>query len=244
MTYLTPPRRVRRTPKRTGLGWSLDEWVNEQFNAGGNEELACLNQANNSAAVKTLEARISSLNANWNPTGFYTPDEMSKVVSETLKIATSANSILRAAPLSTGDALNVMNQAIGDVQKKTMQSLNYSAAVGEAQTKGIKAINAPGLKEWVLSTMRAAAQSIVTAGVLQCNMTWLASAIITFQKVFDAVAAVVVRIAGVAIKLGEVALNVIEEVPDLASKLLFVAKWGVIAFAAAFAIKKIKDARR
>lgn len=243
MTYLTPPRRVRRT-KRTGLGWSFDEWINEQINAGGNEELACLNQANNSAAVKGLEARIASLNASWNPTGFYTPDEMTRIVSETLKIATSANNILRSAPLSTGDALNVMNQAIGDVQKKTMQSLNYSAAVGDAQAKGIKAINAPGLKEWVLSTMRAAAHSIVTAGVLQCNMTWLASAIIAFQKVFDAVAAVVVRIAGVVVKLGEVALNVIEEVPDLASKLLFVAKWGVIAFAAAFAVKKIKDARK
>jgi hypothetical protein len=74
-------------------------------------------------------------------------------------------------------------------------------------------------------------------------MTWLANAIIKFQTIFDAAASVIKRVAGIVIKLGQVAVKAVEEGIDLVGMLLPVAKWGAVAFAVAFVVKKIKDRR-
>ncbi len=243
MTYLAKQRRSTRDRKRGALA-GLAEELGIPGRAGlTSSEVACLNQANARPDVQALDARVASMARTWNPTGFFTPDELTQIVIENNKLMRSAADIVRAAPLSTSDAQFSRNQALDTIQQKTLQSLNYNNAVIEARGKGIRSINAPGVKQWVISSMNAASQAIVTAGVLECNMSWLASAIIAFQKVFDAVAAIIKRIVGVIVKLGEVALDVVEETPRLVKTLWTLAKWGGIAYGAFLLVKTIKEHR-
>jgi hypothetical protein len=242
MSYqLTRPRTLVRKRRRRGVG-SWDDIVSI-FDPPDStaESMQCLDEAN--AKVAGLDARTSELAKTWKPTGFYTPDQIGTIISETLKITSAATSTLATAPLSTNDAKAMKSQAIMDVQKKAQQSLNYTAAAVKARENGSNVVDAPGLKQWVLSTMNAASSALVTASVLECQMTWLANAIIKFQTIFDAAASVIKRVAGIVIKLGQVAVKAVEEGIDLVGMLLPVAKWGAVAFAVAFVVKKIKDRR-
>lgn len=249
MTYITNKRRVRRAKPALG---GITDFLFGGLGAGSggaadmlaklpSSKITCLDEAN--AKVAPLDARVVELARTWNPTGYYTPDDIAQIVPQVVSICSAATSAIAQAPLSTDDARFAKNQALDTINQKLQQSFNYTQAAKDARAKGQRAIDAPGLKQWVISTMNAASQGLVTAYVLECNMPALATWVIRFQKLFDAVAGVVKRIAGVTLAFGELAIKAVEQVPKLGAILLTVAKWGVVGVAAAYAFRKIKEAR-
>lgn len=240
MTYLIRP--LHRPPLRRRAGGLAGIW--EDLQAAGigkapdSEEIACLNEAN--AKVAPLDARILNLAKTWKPTGFYTPDQIGAIVSEGMKLGSSANDAVRAAPLSTGDAAAMTSQALKDVWRKFEESKKYTLAANEARAKGVNVVNAPGLRDWALGMMTAASQSLVTAAVMECRMSWLATLIIRFQGIFEVAANVFRKIVGVAVAVGQTVLNVAGDLPQIWT----VVKWGGLAAIGLFAAVKLRDYSR
>jgi hypothetical protein len=138
------------------------------------EEVACLKRANASTQVAAIDKMIEDLGKNWKPTGYFRPAEVQSVLNVLAVEVDAVGKILAAAPLSTSDAAAMKAQAFADVLRKyTDRSKYYVTAIATANSSGIKAINAPGLKDFVIGSMRAISDAYVTASVLQCRQGWV-----------------------------------------------------------------------
>lgn len=228
MTYLAKRQRVAKRPS-VGLSGMFD-WLPTPPNT-------CLNEAN--AAVAPLDAKVMDLAKNWNPSGFYAPADLQKIVVETMSLVRRGSDTVAAAPLSTSDARSQIQQALTKLSQQGQRSMVYVKALQDATASGANIINAAGLKTWVLDTMQAVSSALVTAGVMECHMPWLATAIIAFQGYFDVLAAVVKRVVGVVLKLGDNVLKVADHAGDILTFL----KWAVIIGGGAWGVMEIRRRR-
>lgn len=200
-----------------------------------NVETGCLNQANQSAAVVDTDAKIDDLARNWNPTGYYSPADIYTAMKSVTDAITSARAALIGAVLSTSDAAQQVAQAQAYLNRSTERAAVYTAAIANAKASGISAINAPGLKQWVLESMVNVGQAFTTVAMLQCNSSWLDTA----ASVLSAVWGVVKRIAGIVLKVGETVLDAADDVLDLYKVL----KWGALGVGAFILVSKLRDWR-
>jgi hypothetical protein len=198
----------------------------------------CLDQAN--AATAALDQRTQNLAATWHPTGFYSPADVQQIVSETLSLVNSGTNAISTAPNSTDDAESQRDQAQAKLSQQGQRSMVYVEALRNAAATGATVLNAAGLKTWVLDSMQAVSSALVTAAVMECNMPWLASAIIAFQGYFDALASVVMRVVGVIVKVGDNVLDVADNVGTLFTVL----KWGALIAGGAWLAMQFGDFRR
>jgi hypothetical protein len=217
---------MRRTPlSGRGIGDVMEDISEQQRQM---EMRNCLDQAN--TLVASLDATTNDLAKNWHPTGLYAPADIQALIVKTMALVSSATDRVGAAPRSTSDAEGQINQALTTLFQKGEASMVYVQALRDASTSGATVIQADGLKRWVIETMGAVSNALVTASVMECNMPWLATLIITFQGHFDALSEVAMAIYGVvkevAIKAGETIMKVADTVPDLITW----AKWGAIAY--------------
>jgi hypothetical protein len=108
--------------------------------------------------------------------------------------------------MSTGDAQSRKNQAIEDVHERFGDpARTYRRAIADSKASG-KAINAPGLKKWVVSSMQSISNAYVTATVLHCRQSWIVKWLERAYQGIVAIGAVVAKIIGVAAKFaGDVA---------------------------------------
>jgi hypothetical protein len=172
------------------------------------DQMKCLNKANASTQVMAIDAIVDNLAKNWHPTGYYRPAEVQQLLDMFATEAEEAGRALAAAPLSTGDAREMKAQAFEDVGRKYLdQSQAYRRALAEAASKGSNVINAPGLKTWVIRSMRSISDAYVTATVLQCRQSWLEKWLDKAYRGMAAIGEVAYRIIGVAANL---AVNVVK----------------------------------
>jgi hypothetical protein len=202
------------------LGWVPAEWLQPQPGQQS-DELACLNKANASEQVRAIDAIVTNLARNWKPTGYFRPADVQSLITMFSDLAADAGAALAAAPLSTRDAESMKREAFEDVARKFVdQSQAYKRAISEAKAKGSNVINAPGLKEWVLRSMRSISDAYVTATVLHCRQTWIVKWLDRAHRGMAAIGEVVWRIGGVAANL---AINVVDAAGtafDLAGKVI------------------------
>lgn len=220
------PRRSR------GLGDLLDD-VKRWANTG---ELACLNAATTSPQVTQIDAMTMELAKNWNPTGFYSPADLSTVTQQINGLIGQARVAVSAAPQSTSDAQQVILQAIANLDKSSANLALYTAAIATARANGTTAINAPGLKTWVTNSLVDISQAFTTVAVLECRMTWLDTAVAIFTTAYN----VLKRIVGLVIKAADTVLKVADDVLGLYDVL----KWGAIGVGALYAIQWLGKMRR
>lgn len=172
------------------------------------EQKRCLDKANASSQVVAIDNIVTNLAKNWHPTGFYRPAEVQQLLDMFAAEAAEAGKALAAAPLSTSDAEAMKRQAFEDVGRKYLdQSQAYKRAIAEAKAKGSNVINAPGLKDWVIRSMRSLSDAYVTATVLQCRQTWIEKWLDRAYRGMAAIGEAAYRVIGVAANL---AINVVK----------------------------------
>jgi hypothetical protein len=214
-------------PRQLGLGdWITDLamlgtkpawWLLPGDNNGNDygDELGCLASAN--AQVATLDNNINGLTTAWNPTGYYTADDMNKVVSIVVQQLMGAQVVILVAPAGTGDQVTVRAQAVDDIAKQYANATRFSQAATQAAATGEK-INAPDLKDWVISSLMAASNGYVTAAVLGCRNDLIGTA----EAAYDAVWNVLAGVAGAIVTALETVVDVAAGAFDAAS---FLAKY-------------------
>lgn len=252
MSYLTKskprPARARRPPRR-GIGdlWdSLMEGASHgnpeiaAFLAGNSAEAQCLASAQ--AQTAGFDAKTNDLAKNWNPTGYYAPDDVTNLVGNTLSILRQATDALgKAMSLSIApDARDALAQFLTKTQSKMSDSLAYSQAVGAAHAGGANVIDSPGLRRWVLDSMTQASAALDAAAYVSCLQPWWASALGMFQSAFDLLYGVARAIVGLSVAIVEAAAGAIIKVPDLLSTLFTYGKWAAVAGGAWWLYTQVK----
>ena len=228
MTYLARARPRRTVRRRRGMG----DWSDPIVPQSG-----CIDDAN--AQVASLDAQTLDLAKNWNPTGFYSPADVQRLVTQTMALISSATDAVGQAPRSTADAETQIQQALDTLFQKGQKALVYTQAIGDAAKQGKDVINASGLKGWVLDSMNAASNALVTSAVLECNTPWLASAVMALAPLFAALAGVAKSVVNAVLKIGETALKIAEDLPEIWT----IVKWGTVAAVSIWALLQLANMR-
>lgn len=229
MTYVAsrPRSAVRRythrRPRPAPMAGLWDDIINifapvpaAVISSGTDDTTQCLDAAN--SQVAPLDAKITDLAKNWNPTGFYTPAELRQVVSATLDVVKQGYAALTQSaqqPNFSDDAGNNLMEATNELGDHSGHSLDYINAAAAAEKQGVRLVNAPGLKQWVTSTMASASHAMVVASVISCMTPWWADALTAFGKAIDALWAVTKQVVGAALSIGETALKVANDLPAI-----------------------------
>ncbi len=223
MTYLarTHRRYVRPRSRKAGLSGFLDDLANQ---SGNQQTSACLDQAN--AAVAPFDAQIDALTKTWNPTGFYRPQDLRDMVGAAMKLVGSAQSAVDQAAAEPNASQDSIMRATDDLARAGSRAIDYLQAAATADAQGVTAINAVGVKRWVTDTMASASSALVTASVIGCLRPWWVDALANYQVAFDIAWAVVKRVGGVVLAVGETALKIADDLPQLYDILKWVALVG------------------
>jgi hypothetical protein len=217
---------------RRALGGGLDDL---KADIERMKEVQCVNEANQSAAIRAIDAKWEDLSRNWKPTGFYRPSEVQTLITTISASNAQARLALASAPHSTSDAQQVINQAHAYLNRNDERALVYKNAVAAAAKSGTTAIDAPGLKDWVIKSMINISQAFVTVAVLECRSTWLDAA----ANVINAIWSTAKRIVGIAIKVGDTVLKAADDVLDLYP----IVKWGALGVGALWVLNEIRKRR-
>ena len=231
MTYLInrKPQRYRRLPRKWGMGDDVydpssgilltsDSTSTPQ---DPSSQQQCIDQAN--AEVAPFDQKIDDLAKNWNPTGFYSPDDVRKIISTAMATVQQGQSAVNRAIQEPNASQDSLMRATDDLARAGSRSLDYLQAAKDAEQQGLTAVNAPGLKKWVTNTMAAASSAMVTASTISCMTPWWVSALAAFQVAFDQAWTVIRQVVGAVLAIGETALKIAEDLPELYDKLKWVA---------------------
>ncbi len=222
MTYYLPPKTrpgLRRYQRRPGLGDSL--W--DLLSGAPSAEKQCIDQANAQAAP--FDAKIDDLAKNWKPTGFWTSDDVRTLVSGTMATVRQAQAGLDQTAQGLSASQDSIQRATDDLARAGQRALDYLQAANDADAKGLRTINAPGLKRWVTDTLASCSAAMVTSATIACLQPWWVSALAAFQTAFDAIWNVAKQITGAVLAIGETALKIADDLPNLYDIL----KYGALA---------------
>jgi hypothetical protein len=224
MTYLVkaaPRRRYIKRGRPSVLSGLLDPIL-----PGPSPESQCIAQAN--AAMAPFDAKIDGLIKTWNPTGFYTSDDIRSIVGSVMTTISQAQASVDQATKEPNASQDSVMRATDDLARAGQRSLDYLQAATQADGQGTRVINAVGLKRWVTDSLAAASSAMVTASVIGCITPWWAGALAAFQSVFDKAWAVVTAVVGTLLQVGEDVLKVASSLDDIYEVL----KWGALAYGA------------
>lgn len=229
MTYakIAHRRYVRRPSARPrGLAGFLDDIMGGPVigplrSPEGTDTSVCLEQAN--AAVAPMDAKIDDLIKTWSPTGFYTSEDIRSFVSATMAVLRQGQAALDQAAGEPQASQESILRATDDLARFGGRSLDYLQAASAADQQGIRVVNAPGFKRWITDTLASASSALVTATVIGCIRPWWVGALSAFQRAFDAVYAVAKRFVGAVVAIGETALEIVGDLPEIYDLLKYAA---------------------
>lgn len=193
------------------------------------------------ARTADMYAKQQALQNNWNPTGYYTPDDMKAVNDAAFQMMTAAGAVLDKAlagsqDLTSRGQLMDARDAIFDQESK---ALPFTDAIRNALATGVEIIDSSGFKRWVIGTMEVAKAAMFTAYYVACNraplLDLLISAIGALTTAADYFVALVTTVAGVvkaAVDLALAAGKQIIKIPDYIGTITTVALVGVAAVGA------------
>ena len=112
------------------------------------------------------------------------------------------------------------------------RSKGYVKAVADARAAGINAVNAPAFKSFVISSMRSISDAYVTATVLQCRYSWIEKWLDKAYNAMASIGAVAAKIVGVALKVGEAAINAVDTAGSIAAAIVTYAPYAALGLGA------------
>ena len=210
MTYMIrarhQPRLRSRSQGLSGLVEDLIEEYQKPRSAADVADALCVNDA--VLKGQSFKGKIDNLQAVWNPTGFFPPDDIRLVISSTLELQRHSSAALDKVKFAAHVRDDLLTRSYDGLHRAGARALDYLDAAKQADAKGIRLVNAPGLKQWVIDTMNAASAALVVAHAVDCmKPVWL-SALEAYQEVFDVAIARVVSVAGSLLQVGENAVKV------------------------------------
>ena len=238
MTYLTRPT-VRLPAPAPALGGWAEDIASAIRSQSSDVDAKC--HAASEARTAALDAQTNDLARTWAAdNGLYTVASLSDLRTKTMSLLLAASRALEAAlPGATTDLIRNIRQAQGRIQSKLSDSLKFTNAINEANAKGVKMLNAPDFKAWVINSMNKASSGLGFATYANCIKPGLLLALINaFQVAWDAVVIVAKKLVRFA---GDVA-NLALEIPRTATDILKYLKYGALAAAGYFVYTKLKHA--
>lgn len=232
-------RRHGRVPRRQALGNVVDDlllmsnptlarWATNHSPEVAADR-ACLASANQ--AVANMDNAVYDLAGNWNPSGIYTLQQLDAIIGSVFAMITNATQTVDKAiaePMAQGDRDALIMNRTRARNRVGVDGIKFVNASRDAKAKGIELIDAPGLKRWIMGSMRDAAECIVGVQYVMCARPWFVGALQGFMAVFNAVYSVARAIVGVAYDVAKAAGMAVLSVPDMISTGIKVAKWSVI----------------
>jgi hypothetical protein len=204
----------------------------------GPSEAAC---AQNRARVEaTLDAQTAELDRDWKPTGFYRIEDISRMIDEVLKLLVNAANATRDAMAGYFTYKFSLKDALGKVQSKMAESIVFTNAISAARDRGVRVIDAPSFRRWVVTSMNRASLAYGHVAYMACLKPALVSALETAFKISRAIIALGKAMVKATIALGEQILKV----PDLLGQIWKYGKWGTVAVAAYYAARYLKQHRK
>ncbi len=211
MTYMI---RARRQPRHAGMSGLVDDMI-DQYSAGTQIpgidptvvlEAQCVTKA--VAAGQGFKSKIDNLDATWNPTGFYPPDDVRSVIGSTMELEALGRAAIDKVQIEVHVRTDLLNRARDGLDRAGARAIDYLDAAREADSKSIRLVNAPGLKQWVIDTMNAASAALIVGQAVDCLKPWWLSALEAYQEAFDVAITHVVSVAGSVLAVGENAVKV------------------------------------
>lgn len=156
-------------------------------------------------------ARISDLEANWHPTGYYKWNEMADVVAETVKLAGLASSAaikffgMDSLP-SSKDRVRAASNKYNDIGK---QAIDYTLAWKAGYASG-KLVAAPGFKQWVIDDLKAAAALYREVEINICTTPGWVTTAASIGRGFTAVGDAAKRVGRAVVTVAEGAVKAVE----------------------------------
>jgi hypothetical protein len=194
-------------------------------------EFACLRAANASPKLVALDAKTSLLARTWKPTGFYTIADIRGIINEIEKQTIAASASVALTRNVTGDRDARVREAqrylIGDeshINSNKKRIAAYRALIADVERRGLKIVDAPGLKDAVLKMMNNISQAYTTRAAIDCRANVLDDAAEALGKIYDAAGSVVGYVADLAVAAGEAAAGAAKSV----FKVMTVLKWVAI----------------
>jgi len=244
--------RCRRRPARSGLGDFFDSFQDALVGVGlmpitsasSFRVASCL--VDPGPAFAEMDAQIQNIKDNWNPTGFYTPDDIDKVQRAVAELVATANDQLQNA---VDIHLEGLPQDAFDKGFSLRTDLNawvvdkfqpYMDAYKKAKANNVRVVNAPGLKDWAFGTMKAARDLMFYASLLVCSTTGLEIAASAGRDVMQRVSDVIMRVVGAAISAGEAVVDAV----DWTFTVLKYAKYAAVVGGAYWLYLQIQKNRR
>jgi hypothetical protein len=200
----------------------------------GPSEAGCAQ--NRDRASAGLDEQTNDLAANWKPTGFYQLADMMKMRDATMKLLADAAAAVDNALTGTLTYKDTLRMAGSRVTGKMRDSLAFTNAIAEAQAKGIRVIDSPGFKRWVIDSMNTASNAFGHVAYMACLKPTLVAVVEKAYQLWRTVVAIGKAMARIVIAAGEQFLRI----PDTLATLWTVTKWGTLAVGAAWLATKMR----
>lgn len=206
MTYLSNRRRRRVVRSRPPMGGVLD-FLNDILNPldSSVRKVNCVGEL--IVQLDPIDAKIAEIDRAWNPTGFFTADDITRVFDVVLsEVGSSLDRIVSA---NIDGLAKAVSGEIAALQSVASESSAFVDAVRKARASGIRVINAPGLKPWAMRTLKAARELTSATVLFACDQPEIRQQTLLFFQGLDKIGAVVRAIGNAALKAGEVAIDVV-----------------------------------
>lgn len=185
------------------------------------QQQACIATAN--ASTGNLDAIWQQISQQWLPSGNFTAVDLNTASSAVYQMIEEAKIAVIMSPNTVSDRDTMVNQAVDDLTRSENQGITYQQAIQQAQAANVQYITANGFKDWVLYSLTAASNAFATRTVMDCNQTWLATALQYLTKVRDIVMAIVTAVADAAVAAGEAVVTAAATAFTLAKYLPWIA---------------------
>ena len=226
MSYSRHPSRIRRTRSgrvvRQAMGNSLEQVIKDLLAPGtGGFPAAWEAACPPSSTTLSLAAKATDLEATWNPTGFYSSADMRSILGAMMDAVNAQHNAVMTAQASYD--IQPLREAATTYNEIGKRAIDYTEAWRAADASGAAAIDAPGLKRWVVDSLRALNKGMRAVEIAACDKPWWLTALAGYQAAFDKLIAVAKRIIGVIVKLGETLIKVAERTLDIVALLPYAA---------------------
>jgi hypothetical protein len=182
----------------------------------------------NLAAAQVTAMRMD-LGANWNPTGYYSPDQIEQIHQKIKAMADAALSALdkglalvNKMPSSEYPAL--LRNERGQLVKAMTDGDRFLVGARRVREHGSGVVDAPDFKQWVLHALGRVDNSVTGTAMIACQQPWWAGLYSGFSKLVSLAWGAIKTVAGVVVSVGEFVASVPATFGGLARFL----KWALI----------------
>ncbi len=219
---------VRQRRRERQLRGVFDDLMSKLNPLQSSVDQACVITASN--AMSAFDADIRDVQDNWNPTNFYTVEQIQQIVGFGLDVKGKALDGLSEAAgrFQLEEHRALLNKAAADIDADLIDPAPFIKAVQQAAvlqptTNNPVIIESTGLKRWVVNVLKTARAARFACEVVSCARPGTVLDILqAIDSASRSLISFVRTIVGVAKDVAESAANLIVKIPDFLSTVMTV----------------------